>query len=72
MDLLQYILQRIVESPGLRNINLILEKKVFASKKYPEIFGYAGDVLFPSIVLEQIIELIDAGVLLSKEMTCDD
>lgn len=22
-------------------------KKVFASKKYPEIFGYAGDVLFP-------------------------
>lgn len=46
-------------------------KKVFASKKYPEIFGYAGDVLFPSIVLEQIIELIDAGVLLSKEMTCD-
>ena len=46
-------------------------KKVFASKKYPEILGYAGDVLFPSIVLEQIIELIDADVLLSKEMTCD-
>ena len=22
-------------------------KKVFAAKKYPEIFGYAGDVLFP-------------------------
>lgn len=46
-------------------------KKVFASKKYPEILGYAGDVLFPSIVLEQIIELIDADVLLSKKMTCD-
>ena len=46
-------------------------KKVFASKKYPEIFGYAGDVLFPSIVLEQIIELIDAEVLLTKEMACD-
>ena len=30
-------------------------KKVFASKKYPEIFGYAGDVLFPSVVLSQII-----------------
>ena len=41
-------------------------KKVFASKKYPEILGYAGDVLFPSIVLEQIIELIDADVLLSR------
>lgn len=47
-------------------------KKVFAAKKYPEIFGYAGDVLFPSIVLEQIIELIDAGVLLDTVMTCDE
>ena len=41
-------------------------KKVFASKKYPEILGYAGDVLFPSIVLEQIIELIDADVLFAN------
>ncbi|HJC44040.1 MAG TPA: hypothetical protein H9756_10270 [Candidatus Mediterraneibacter gallistercoris] len=46
-------------------------KKVFASKKYPEIFGYAGDVLFPSIVLGQIVELIDAGILLNTTMTCD-
>lgn len=47
-------------------------KKVFAAKKYPEIFGYAGDVLFPSIVLGQIVELIDAGILLNAKMTCDE
>ncbi len=47
-------------------------KKVFASKKYPELFGYAGDVLFPSIVLSQIIEMIDSGVLLTEKMTCDE
>ena len=46
-------------------------KKVFASKKYPELFGYAGDVLFPSVVLTQIIEMIDSGVLLTEQMTCE-
>ena len=34
-------------------------KKVFASHTYPEILGDAGDVLFPSTVLSQIIEMID-------------
>lgn len=46
-------------------------KKVFASKNFPELFGYAGDVLFPSVVLSQIIEMIDSGVLLTKQMTCN-
>ena len=46
-------------------------KKVFASSNYPEIFGYAGDVLFPSIVLQQIIEMIDSDVLFSREMACE-
>ena len=45
-------------------------KKVFASKQYPELFGYAGDVLFPSIVLSQIIEMIDSGLLFRDNMTC--
>lgn len=45
-------------------------KKVFASKCYPEIFGYAGDVLFPSIVLSQIVEMIDTNVLFHETMTC--
>ena len=33
-------------------------KKVFTCKQFPEIFGYCGDVLFPSIVLSQIAEMI--------------
>lgn len=45
-------------------------KKVFASKLYPEIFGYAGDVLFPSIVLSQIIEMIDSNLLFDQDMSC--
>lgn len=46
-------------------------KKVFASNRYPEIFGYSGDVLFPSTVLSQIIEMIDSNLLFDEEMTCD-
>ena len=47
-------------------------KKVFASSQYPEIFGYAGKVIFPSIVLAQLIEMIDAGILFTSEMTCSE
>lgn len=38
--------------------------KVFGSTKFPEIFGFCGDVLFPSIILGQIIPQIDNGILL--------
>lgn len=37
-------------------------RKVFASSTTPDIFAYAGDVLFPSLVLGQIIELIEKGL----------
>lgn len=47
-------------------------KKVFASRKYPEIFGYAGDVLFPSIVLSQIVEMIDMNLLFDDKMTSSE
>ena len=43
-------------------------RKVFSSKVYPEIFGYSGDVLFPTMVLSQVIEMIDSGILIHKEM----
>lgn len=46
-------------------------KKVFSSIGYPEIFGYAGDVLFPSIVLAQIVEMIDSNILFDKSHNCD-
>ncbi|HEY2711445.1 MAG TPA: hypothetical protein VGI60_02940 [Chthoniobacterales bacterium] len=38
-------------------------RKVFALKSSPDIFGYCGDVLFPSLVLSQILEMADAGLL---------
>ena len=40
-------------------------RKVFASRLRPDIFGYCGDVLFPSLFLGQAIELIDDGLLFS-------
>lgn len=47
-------------------------RKVFASSEYPEIFGYAGDVLFPSIVLSRIVDMIDNNVLFSKSISCEE
>jgi hypothetical protein len=38
-------------------------RKVFALTRSPDIFGYCGDVLFPSLVLSQILEMADAGLL---------
>lgn len=38
-------------------------RKVFGCKNYPVIVGYCGDVLFPSIVLSQLIDLADNGML---------
>lgn len=46
-------------------------KKVFSSKKYPEIMGYSGDVLFPTVVISQIIEMIDSGLLFEVTTDCD-
>lgn len=47
-------------------------KKVYASSRYPELFGYAGDVQFPSIVLSQIITMIDSNMLFTQEMSCHE
>lgn len=47
-------------------------KKVFACKMYPEIFGYCGDVLFPVMMLSQIVDSIDADLLFLKEYSCKE
>jgi len=44
-------------------------RKVFAFKNWPDILGYCGDVLFPSIALNQIVELADAGLLFGPDFT---
>lgn len=45
-------------------------RKVFGCKNSPDIFGYCGDVLFPSIVLNQIVEIADQGLLFEFNWTC--
>jgi hypothetical protein len=42
-------------------------RKLFASRNYPEILGYYGDVLFPSQVLGRLIDLIDSNLLFNAE-----
>ena len=37
-------------------------RKIFSPLEPPEIVGYCGDVLFPSMVLGQIVEKIDRGL----------
>jgi len=47
-------------------------RKVFASSRLPLLFGYVGDVLFPSIVLGQVITLADAALILSPTSTAPE
>jgi hypothetical protein len=46
-------------------------KKVFGCKKHPDIFGYCGDVLFPSIILSQLVDIADEGLLFGENYTCE-
>lgn len=55
---------------GCRNEHFDYGKKVFFSKKYPEIMGYSGDVLFPTVVISQIMEMIDSGLLFEASTDC--
>src|ERR1700687_3128647 len=47
-------------------------RKVFAFRVSPDILGYCGDVLFPSMVLSQIKEMADNGLLFSPKATCKE
>lgn len=38
-------------------------QKIFASQKHPVIIGFCGEVIFPLIAINQIIQLIDQGLL---------
>ena len=46
-------------------------RKLFASHTKPDMMGYAGDVLFPTQTLGQIIELIDNGLLFASNVAPD-
>ncbi len=38
-------------------------RKVFALQNSPDILGYCGDVLYPSTILNQIMEMDKTGIL---------
>lgn len=47
-------------------------RKLFASKKSADIFGYCGQALFPSLVLSQITDLIDRGAIFGQARSCNE
>jgi hypothetical protein len=41
-------------------------RKLFTCRQSPDLFGYCGDVLFPSLLLSQVSERIDLGFKVSQ------
>lgn len=41
-------------------------RKAFASSTFPDIFGYCGDVLFPSLLLSQFVTALDIGAVVDR------
>lgn len=40
-------------------------QKLFVSSRFPDVFGYCGDVQFPTLALRQSLDRVDQGLLLS-------
>ena len=47
-------------------------RKVFASKLHPEMFGYCGDVLFPTQLLGQALDLLDRNLLIDVALPASE
>lgn len=47
-------------------------RKVYGLDAHPDIFGYCGDVLFPTMVLGQVSEMADAGLLFPGGASIDE
>jgi hypothetical protein len=41
-------------------------QKLFVSSRFPDIFGYSGDVQFPTLALRQVIDRMDQGLLFAS------
>jgi hypothetical protein len=42
-------------------------QKLFVSAKFPDIFGYSGDVQFPTLALRQVLDRMDQGLLFAAD-----
>ncbi len=47
-------------------------RKVFAFSNHSDVLGYSGDVLFPTLALNQIVQLADAGMLFGPGFTPEE
>lgn len=47
-------------------------RKIFATRSTPDIWAYSGDVLFPALVLSQLMSASDAGLLFDEHSTAQD
>ncbi|WP_277983681.1 hypothetical protein [Sphingomonas faeni] len=47
-------------------------QKAFASRRFPDVFGYFGDAYFPSMMLRQLIEQLDSGLVCRDEASADE
>ena len=47
-------------------------RKVFAFRHSPDILGYCGDVLFPTMAISQLTEMADRGLLFSPQSSCKE
>jgi hypothetical protein len=47
-------------------------RKVFTCRIEPHMFGYCGDVVFPSLAIAQIVSAIDNGVLFQAKASADE
>ncbi len=57
---------------GSESVRWDAGRKVFSSQKKPHVFGYCGAVVFPSLVLGQIITAIDNEIMFEDEQTPDE
>ena len=42
-------------------------QKLFISTRFPDVFGYSGDVQFPTLALRQVIDRMDQGLLFASD-----
>jgi hypothetical protein len=47
-------------------------RKIFGCMNSPDIFGYCGNALFPSLILSQISDLADQGLLFERHWSCEE
>ena len=47
-------------------------RKLFSPLAEPHLFGYCGDVVFPSLVLGQVVSAIDNNILFERGMAADE